>query len=158
MPIEIRRATPNDLAGIITLLHEFAEFEKLTDRLQITEEKLSAAVLGPDAFAYCLVATDGSKLVSYAILYPIFASFRGQKGMFVEDLFITEEYRRDGLGERMLREIAKLARECACNRVDLMVLEWNTPAVKFYEKHGGVRDELERHFKFTDEAFEELCA
>src|SRR5215813_4220926 len=152
MPIEIRKATKSDLGGVIALLEEFAEFEDLTDRLEITEEKLVNAVLGPDAFAFCLVAAEGERLVAYSILYPIFASFRGQKGMFVEDLFITAEFRRDGLGESMLREIAKLARECGCERVDLMVLEWNTPAVKFYEKHGGVRDELERHFKFTDEA------
>ena len=89
MPIEIRKAANGDLDGIIDLMREFAEFEDLTDRFEITEERLAGAVFGKEAFVHCLVASDGSKLVAYALLYPIFASFRGQKGMFVEDLFLT---------------------------------------------------------------------
>jgi len=158
MPIEIRKATQSDLDGIIELMRAFAEFEDLTDRFEITEERLEGAVFGKEAFVHCLVASDASKLVAYALLYPIFASFRGQKGMFVEDLFLTAEYRRDGLGERMLRAAAQIAKEEACERLDLMVLDWNSPAIKFYEKHGGVRDEQERHFKFTDAVFQRLCS
>jgi len=157
MPIDIRKATPGDLQAVILLLQEFAEFENLTDRVEVTEEKLLAAVFGQTAFVHCLVAADGFQLVAYALLYPVFLSFRGQKGMFLEDFFITEEYRRGGLGERMFRQFALLARDQGCERLDLMVLNWNTPAIKFYEKHGGIRDDAERHFKFTDEAFRKLC-
>jgi len=158
MQIEIRKAVPDDLAGVIELLREFAEFEDLTDRVEITEEKLAAAVFGPRSFVHCLVASDGRKLAAYALLHPIFSSFRGQKGMFLEDIFITADHRRGGLGERMLREAAKLAHGLDCERLDFMVLDWNASAIKFYEKHGAIRDEQERHFKFTDEAFVKLCA
>jgi ribosomal protein S18 acetylase RimI-like enzyme len=158
MSIEIRKATVDDLSAVIVLLREFAEFENLTDRVEITEEKLSKAVFGSDAFVECLVAANGDKLVAYGLLYPVFLSFRGQKGMFLEDFFITKEYRRSGLGERMFREFALLARDRGCERLDLMVLDWNTPAISFYEKQGGIRDDAERHFRFTDETFRRLCS
>jgi GNAT superfamily N-acetyltransferase len=158
MPIEIRKAAQSDLDGIIELMCEFAEFEHLTDRLEVTEERLLEAVFGKTAFVHCLVASDGSRLVAYALLYPIFSSFRAQKGMFVEDLFLTAEHRHSGLGERMLRAVAQIAKKETCERLDLMVLDWNLPAIKFYEKHGAVRDEQERHFKFTDAAFQHLCS
>jgi GNAT superfamily N-acetyltransferase len=158
MEFEIRKSLPEDVPGVIALLREFAEFEKLTDYLQITEQRLADVVFGKDAFVECFVALDAGKLVAYAILYPNFASFRGQKGMYLEDIFIKADYRGNGLGEVMLREIAKLAHAQGCERLDFAVLDWNTPAIKFYEKHGAVRDEQERHFKFVDEAFRKLAS
>ena len=158
MSVAIRKAVANDIAGVLALLREFADFEDLADRVEITEQKLSAAVFGEKAFVNCLVAVEGERLVAYALLHPIFSSFRGQKGMFLEDIFITAEYRRLQLGEKMLRAAAKLAREMDCQRIDLMVLDWNAPAIRFYEKLGAVRDEHERHFKFTDQAFEKLAS
>ena len=78
--------------------------------------------------------------------------------MFLEDIFIRAEYRGKGLGDLMLKEIAKLARSRGCERIDFVVLDWNAPAIKFYEKHGAVRDEQERHFKFVDGAFKKLAS
>jgi ribosomal protein S18 acetylase RimI-like enzyme len=158
MSFEIRKALPKDMSGVIGLLREFAEFEKLDHYLEITNEKLADVLFGDDAFVECLVAFDNSMLVAYAILYPNFATFRGQKGMYLEDIFIKSEYRGTGLGERLLKEIAKLARVRGCQRIDFVVLDWNTPAIRFYEKHGAVRDEQERRFKFVNDAFERLAS
>ena len=158
MALDIRKASRKDVPGVIELLREFAEFEKLTQYLEITEKKLVDVLFGNDSFVECLVALDDDKLVAYAILYPNFASFRGQKGMYLEDIFIDAEYRGTGLGDRLLKEVAKLARRKGCERIDFMVLDWNTSAIKFYEKHGAVRDEEERHFKFVDAAFEKLSS
>ena len=147
------------MPGVIGLLREFAEFEKLDHYLEITEEKLADVLFGADAFVECLVAVDDDgMLVAYAILYPNFATFRGQKGMYLEDIFIKSESRRTGLGEQLLKEIAKLARVRGCQRIDFVVLDWNMPAIKFYEKHGAVRDEQERRFKFVNDAFERLAS
>ena len=90
--------------------------------------------------------------------YPYFASFRGQCGYYLEDIFVAEDFRRNGLGEAMVKIVAKLARQRGYERIDFQVLEWNTPAVKFYEKLGAIRDDSERHFKFIDHSFSSLVA
>jgi len=158
MDLDIRKASREDVPGVIELLREFAEFENLTQFLEATEEKLADVLFGEHSFVQCLVALDNGKLIAYAILYPSFASFRGQKGMYLEDIFIKAEYRGKGLGDRLLKEIAKLALHKGCERIDFVVLDWNTSAINFYEKHGAVRDEDERHFKFVDQAFEKLSS
>ncbi|MEP7075565.1 MAG: GNAT family N-acetyltransferase [Acidobacteriota bacterium] len=158
MNFQIRKALPDDVSSIVGLLREFAEFEKLTDYLEITEQKLSDALFGTDAFVHCLVAYRGLAPAAYSLMYPNFASFRGQKGMYLEDIYITPDHRGSGLGAAMLAEIAKLARSQGCERIDFVVLDWNAPAIKFYEKYGAVRDDQERRFKFIDDAFVKLCS
>ncbi len=152
----IRPTKTENIPAIIELMREFAEFEKLSQFLEITEEKLRDVLFGENAFVKCLVAADGEKIVAYAIFFPYFSSFRGQKSVYLEDIYISENYRKHGLGEKMLKEIAKIGREFGAVRMDFQVLNWNTPAVKFYEKHGAVMDVEERHFKFTDEVFANL--
>lgn len=158
MRFEIRKVLPEDTPTVVDLLREFAEYENLSHYCEITEERLADAVFGKDAIVDCLVALDDGKLIAYAIFYQNFSSFRGQKGMFLEDIFIKAEYRGHGLGVEMLKEIAKLARQKGCERIDFIVLDWNAPAIKFYEKHGAIRDEQERHFKFVDGAFDKLAS
>ena len=103
------------------------------------------------------LAFDGETAIGYAVFYPNFSTFRGQRGIYLEDIYITKIARGKGVGEMMLRHIAKLGKERGFERIDFLVLEWNTPAVQFYKKLGAVRDEEERHFKFTDEAFQKLA-
>jgi ribosomal protein S18 acetylase RimI-like enzyme len=158
MPFVIRKAVSTDLSSVIDLIREFAAYEDLSSFCETTEEKLEAVTFGPDAFVECLVAFDDGNLAGYAMIYPSFASFRGQRGMYLEDIFIRAEYRGTGLGHAMLKEIAQIARSRGCERIDFLVLDWNTPAIGFYEKHGAVRDEQERHFKFVGEAFDQLAS
>lgn len=158
MDIRFTRAAEKDVAAIVGLIKEFARFENLSAFCEVTEEALAKAMFGPEAFVDGLMAFDGERAVAYALFYPCFATFRGQRGLYLEDIYITEEYRRHNLGERMLREIAGEAKSRGAVRIDFMVLDWNTPAIRFYEKHGAVRDTEERHFKFTDEAFKRLAS
>jgi len=155
--MHIRPAVPADAAAIISLMRDFAVFEKLLEYFEITDSKLIEVLFGKDRFAQCLVAEDGGLLAAYAIFYPNFATFRGQLGMHLEDLYISPEFRGRGIGEAMLREIAKIAAARGFERIDFQVLDWNKPAIDFYLKHGAVRDDVERHFKFTDNAFTELA-
>lgn len=158
MGLDIRKITRTDLASVVGLLREFAAFEDLSDYCTVTEERLSAAMFGESAVLEGLLATEGETAVASALFYPNFSSFRGERGMHLEDIFIKSEYRKHGLGEAMLKEIARIAASRGFERIDFNVLEWNTPALKFYEKHGAECNEEDRHFKFAGEAFEKLAS
>jgi len=158
MEIQIRKASPADIPSIIELMREFAEFENVSEFFEITDDRLSAAMFGDEAFIEGLIAFQDGKPLAYALFYPHFASFRGQRGYYLEDIYIVESGRRKGIGEAMLREIARLGRARGFERIDFQVLDWNGPAIRFYEKLGADRDDDERHFKFTDEAFKVLAS
>src|SRR5947209_13592649 len=146
--MNIRLAEPADVAAIIALMREFAVFEGLLDHFENTEERLSQILFGEGRFVNALVAEVDDRVWAYSIFYPNFASFRGQLGMYLEDIYITADYRGRGIGDAMLREVARIAARRGFERIDFQVLEWNTSAIDFYEKLGAVRDDIERHFKF----------
>ena len=154
MGLNIRKITQDDLTAVVGLLREFAAFEDLSDYCTVTEERLSSAMFGENAVVEGLLALNGETAVASAL----FSSFRGERGIHLEDIYIKSEYRKHGLGEAMLKEIAQIAASRGFERIDFNVLEWNTPALKFYEKHGAVCNEEERHFKFADKTFEKLAS
>lgn len=155
--LSVKTTTLQDIPAILELMREFAEYENLLEYLEVTAEDLQKAIFGENAFVKCLIALDDIKPIAYAFFYPTFSSFRGQKSVYLEDIFITSEYRKYGIGEGMLREIARIGKEFGAVRMDFQVLKWNEPAIGFYKKYGAIMDEDERHFKFTDEAFEKLA-
>lgn len=157
MSIEIRKATEFDCEGIAALMRDFAEYEKLGHYCEITEDKLSVAMFQNGAFVEGIVAFDDVTMIAYALFYKSFASFRGQRGVYLEDIFIDKNYRGQGIGETMLKKIAQTAKSQGAERIDFQVLDWNAPAIRFYEKLGAVSNQEESHFKFSDEAFEKLA-
>jgi GNAT superfamily N-acetyltransferase len=157
MTIRIEKAVEGNIPQIHALMREFAEYENLLDSFETTEERLKTALFGDGKVAEAVLAFDDERAIAYAVFFPNFATFRGQRGLYLEDIFITKDFRGKGIGEMMLKYIAKLAKERGFERIDFQVLEWNAPAIGFYEKLGAVRDEEERHFKFTDAAFQDLA-
>jgi ribosomal protein S18 acetylase RimI-like enzyme len=158
MSIQIRRPVEGEIPKIIGLMRDFAEFEGLSEYLTITEEVLSRALFGDNSFVELLVASDGDLFVGYAIFYPHFSSFRGQSGYYLEDIYIDKVFRGRGVGEAMLREIARMGKDRGFERIDFQVLEWNESAIAFYKDLGAVSDDDERHYKFTDDAFIRLIS
>lgn len=155
--MEIREAKPTDVEAVTTLMRDFAAFEELADFFEATPENLAAVMFGEHAFVNGLIAEENGEVIAYALFYPSYATFRGQRGLYLEDLYIAHNHRGRGIGGAMIRKIAQIAKEHGCQRLDFQVLEWNKPAIGFYEKLGADRDEIERHFKFTDAAFEALA-
>lgn len=153
----IRPAVQSDIPQILAMIREFAEYVELSDYCEVTEERLQIALFGEMAVAEAIVAVKDEMPIAYAIFYPNFLTFRGQRGYYLEDIYLKPEFRGQNLGEKMLRHIAKLGKSGGFERIDFQVLESNTPAVNFYKKLGAVVDETERHFKFTDEAFQKLA-
>lgn len=158
MNFQIETAKEKDIPSIIEMMREFAEYENLSESLEITEEKLFEAMFGENGFVECLIAASDEQPFAYALFYMNFSSFRGQTGVYLEDIFIKEDFRKYGVGELMLKQIARIGKENGAVRMDFQVLDWNASAINFYKKHGAVMDESERHFKFTDEVFLKLAS
>jgi ribosomal protein S18 acetylase RimI-like enzyme len=156
--MEIRSAKEGDVPEIIRMMRDFARLEELEEYFEATVDGLREALFGPQAYVEVLVAVENDAFAGYALFYPNYTSFRGQKGYYLEDLYVDPEFRGRKLGEAFLREIARRGSKRGFKRIDFQVLEWNVPAIGFYEKLGADRDDTERHFKFTDEAFARLAA
>jgi len=154
----IRPIQPADIPSVLTLLREFAAFEYLEDYCTVTEDRLSSAMFGDNSVVEGLIAVDGDRAIGYALYYPNFSSFRGERGVHLDDIYVSAEYRGKGIGESMLREIARVAASRGFERIDFHVLDWNTPALGFYKKLGAVSNEEETHFKFSGDAFVSLAS
>jgi ribosomal protein S18 acetylase RimI-like enzyme len=158
MPIMLREIVQNDITTVVRLMRAFAEYENLSEYCTVTEKRLGDVMFGDDAFVEGLIAFDGDVAIGYALFYPGFSTFRGERSLFLEDIYISEEHRRNGLGERMLREIARRAKQRGCERMDFHVLESNAAAINFYLKHGAEKNAGESHFKFASEVFAGLAS
>lgn len=152
----IREAIESDVPTILRLLSDFAAFENLSEYLTIGEADLYNAMFGEASFVEGLVCEVEGETAGFAIFYPRFSSFRGQTGYYLEDIYIDESYRGRGLGEKLLQAIARKGNSRGFKRIDFQVLEWNFAAIEFYKSLGAVLDDQDKHFKFTDVAFERL--
>jgi ribosomal protein S18 acetylase RimI-like enzyme len=158
MGIQITRITAADLSDVILMMREFAAYEDLLEYCTASETQLHKAMFDDGAFVEGLIVRDGQKPVGYSIFHASFSSFRAERGLYLEDLYVDAEYRRHDLGHRMLKMIAVRAAELGFERIDFMVLDWNEPATRFYFKHGAEKNDDESHFKFSGEAFRRLAA
>ena len=158
MKTTLRTVRPNDIPAIVGLIREFAEFEDLSSYCEVTEDRLMTALFGESAVVEGLIAFEADRPIGYALFFPNFSSFRGQRGFYLDDIYLNEKYRGHGIGRAMLKKVASLAAERGFERIDLLVLDWNTKAVDFYLSLGAVHNLEEKHFKFTDNAFQELAA
>ncbi len=106
MIFQIENAKEKDIPQIIALIREFAEFENLSDYCEVTEESLFDAIFGTNPCLEGLTALNDDESIGYALFYENFASFRGQRGLYLEDLYIKPEYRGHKIGEAFLKELS----------------------------------------------------
>lgn len=158
MSLSIRKMEPGDIAGVLELLREFAEYEKLSEYCTVTAERFQAALFGDDSFVNGVVAINSGSIAGYALFFPYFSSFRGERGIFLEDLYLNPEFRGGGNGKLMLKEVARIAAARGFERIDFHVLDWNATAIEFYKKLGAASNDDETHFKFSGDAFEALAS
>jgi len=158
MNLNLRKIEITDLKAVIALMREFAAFEDLTEYCTATEERLARAMFGTDAIVEGLIALDGTSAVGYAMFYQNFSSFRGELGMYLEDIYVTSTYRGSGVGEMMLKEIAAITVSRQFERIDFQVLDWNVKAIGFYKKLGAECSSDESHYKFAGKALAQLAS
>jgi GNAT superfamily N-acetyltransferase len=140
MPPLIRPATPGDLPLILSLIRGLAAFEKLLPEVEATEARLGATLFGPQPAAECVLAfADEATPAGFAIFFTNYSTFLARPGLYLEDLFVKPELRGRGIGKALLLHLARLANQRGCGRMEWAVLDWNQPAIDFYESLGAVR-------------------
>lgn len=133
----IEPATAGDIADIAALIRELAEFERLVDQFVATEARLHESLFGPRRYAEVLMARRGGETAGFALFFHNYSTFRAQPGIYLEDLYVRPTFRGDGVGEALLRRVARLAVERGCGRFEWSVLDWNQRAIDFYKALGA---------------------
>ena len=137
---QIVRALPGDVADLHRMVRELAEFERLTALCVSSPADLERALFGERPVAEALIARakgESENVAGFALFFHTYSTFLGQPSLWLEDVFVREPYRGQGLGRRFLTELATLARERGCGRFEWAVLDWNHPAISFYESLGA---------------------
>lgn len=137
-PFQIRPARPDDCGSLATLIRELAAYETLEDQAKATAADLDRNLFGPRPFAEALIVEVGGDSVGFALFFPTFSTFRGQPGLYLEDLFVRPEHRGRGIGKALLARLAGLALERGCGRLEWAVLDWNEPSIGFYRSLGAL--------------------
>lgn len=133
---EICAASENDIPLIMDFIRELAMYEKLEDQVVITPALLRTHLFEKPQ-ASCILGWEDQQAVGFAFYFYNFSTFIGKPGLYLEDLFVSPEYRGKGYGKKMLLHLKQMAIEQGCGRMEWSVLDWNTPAIDFYKSIGA---------------------
>lgn len=141
MLISIRSATAADVPLILSLIRSLADYEKLSDQVEATEERLCATLFPATgrAAAECVIASADGRPAGFALYFTNYSTFLAKPGLYLEDLFVQPEFRGRGLGKALLKYLAVLANTRGYGRMEWTVLDWNQSAIDFYESFGARR-------------------
>ena len=155
--VKIVAATDRDVPLILEMIRGLAEYERMSDQVVATEAGLREVLFGPRPQAEVLIAFAGEWPAGFALFFHNFSTFVGRRGLYLEDLFVKPEFRGLGIGRRLLTELARIAVERNCGRFEWSVLDWNAPAIGFYEKLGAQMMKEWRIFRLSGEALKQLA-
>ena len=133
--VMIREGTAQDIPLLLTSIRSMAAFEDLT--VAATEESLRNALFGDQPSGSFLLVFSGRKPIGYVTYFFTFSSMGGKRGLWLDDLFLDADYRGQGIGKAIMAHLAQIALDQDCGRFELMVRDWNEPAIRFYEKLGA---------------------
>jgi len=154
----IREATEADVPLILQFIRDLAEYEHLAERVTATEEIIRRTLFGNPRFAEVLIAEEDGAPAGFALFFHNYSTFLGQRGVYLEDLFVVPEWRGHGLGRQLLARLAAIALARDCGRLEWSVLDWNTPAIGFYRRLGAVPMDDWTIFRVTGESLQRLAA
>jgi GNAT superfamily N-acetyltransferase len=154
---QIRRAHVDDVPIIFELIHALAAYERAPEEVVATEDQLIDVLFGERPVAEVLLAFEGKFPVGFAVYFYNFSTWLGRPGLYLEDLFVKPEKRGNGYGRALLVELAKIARDRGCGRMEWAVLDWNEPAIKFYRALGATPMHEWTVFRLTREEIAKLA-
>lgn len=135
--LSIRPAVIADCQQILNFITELAIYEKAEHEVKATVAHLETTLFGDNATAHCLMCENASGPVGFAVYFYNYSTWQGQNGIYLEDLYVSPNHRGSGAGKALLKYLAKLAVTENCGRFEWSVLDWNTPAIEFYEAIGA---------------------
>ena len=154
---EIRQAEEEDVPEILELIKALAEFENLSEEVVATEELLKIKLFGINSPAEVQIAYDKNNTLGFALYFRSFSTFLGRPGIYLEDLYVRENARGKGVGEALLRRLAQRTREIGGGRLEWAVLNWNEPAIGFYQKMGAAPLDEWTTYRVTGKNLQELA-
>lgn len=161
MSPRIRFATPEDAELLHRFIRELAAYEREPDAVEVTVGELRAQLSQPQPPFECIVAErdgeGGVQALGFALFFGSYSTWRGRPGLYLEDLFVPPEHRGEGVGRALLAALARLARDRGCARLEWSVLDWNTPAIGFYERLGARPRSEWTTYRLTDDALAQLA-
>ncbi len=135
--ISIRPANADDATLLLTFVRELAAYEKLSDDVVATEDRIRETLFGAGPAALALLAEVDGAPAGFAIYFHTYSTFLARPGLYLEDLFVRPAFRRGGVGRALLAHLARVAVESGCGRFEWAVLDWNQPAIDFYQSLGA---------------------
>ena len=153
----IRAAAEADAPLVLSFIKKLAAYEKLSHEVSATEELLRETLFGERPSAEVAIGYFDGKPVGFVLFFHNYSTFLARPGLYIEDLFVDEAYRRRGFGRALLLHVARLAGERQCGRLEWAVLDWNEPAVNFYKKLGAVAMDEWTVFRVTGPALNKLA-
>jgi GNAT superfamily N-acetyltransferase len=153
----IRKAERRDVPEIRQLIHELAEYERLPQQAVATEDDLLRDGFGSVPRYFCLIAEWDGAPAGFAFWFHNYSTWQGRWGLYLEDLFVRPRHRGRGIGKALLVELARIAVREGCGRIVWQVLDWNQPAIDFYEQLGAKPFEEWVTMRIDGEALERLA-
>src|SRR5215216_7868663 len=154
---QIRAACLDDVPIILQLIRDLATYERAPDEVTATEERLVEVLFGKKPAAEVLLAFEAESPVGFAVYFYNFSTWLGRPGLYLEDLFVKPEKRGKGYGRALLVELAKIARDRECGRMEWAVLDWNERAIKFYRALGAKPMDEWTVFRLTRDGIAKLA-
>jgi GNAT superfamily N-acetyltransferase len=151
--LSIRFAEEKDIPVILSLIKELAEFEKLSDEVNVSEDILKENLFGKRKYAEVIIAELNEKPAGQALFFHNFSTFKGKPGIYLEDLYVKPEYRSKGIGKALLNKLIETAKERKCSRIEWVVLDWNKSAIDFYKKMGAEEMNGWLIYRLTEDKF-----
>jgi GNAT superfamily N-acetyltransferase len=155
--LTIRPGELPDVPLIAELIRGLARYEKLEHEVVMTEEKLAGSLFGERRYAETLIAEDDATPVGFALFFHNYSTFLAQPGIYLEDLFVVPEQRGGGVGRALLGRLAQIAVDRGCGRLEWAVLDWNTDAIRFYERLGAKPNAEWTVYRLTGEPLRALA-
>ena len=154
----LRPATAADAGLILRFIIELAVYEKEPDAVVTDQDGIATSLFGQGATARALIAELDAEPVGYAVWFASYSTWLGRNGLYLEDLYVTPEMRGRGVGKAILRQLAALAVAQGCGRMEWSVLDWNAPAIAFYESVGARPQSEWTVFRLTGDALSTFAA
>jgi GNAT superfamily N-acetyltransferase len=154
---QIRSASREDIPLILQLIRDLATYERAPNDVVATENGLLEVLFGNKPAAEVRLAFEGNTAVGFAVFFHNFSTWIGRPGLYLEDLFVKPDHRGKGYGRALLIDLAKIARERGCGRMEWAVLDWNDPAIQFYRKLGAQPMDEWTVFRLTREGIGTLA-